>query len=73
MKNQNFKHINLGQSLPMNNIHAVSVSIPKFQDIIDYEENNPVILKKLKNAYPRFKIHSYLVKMSEYLRLKYSI
>ena len=49
-----FTHIPCGQTLPINNIHAVSVSMPSLQDVIDYEEQTPQILEKIKSAYPRF-------------------
>ena len=34
--------------------HAVSVSLPKWQDVIDYEEKIPAFHKNLKAIYPRF-------------------
>ena len=35
-----------GETLPVNNIHAVSTSMPTLQDVIDYEEQTPEILEK---------------------------
>ena len=55
-----FNPIPCGQTLPLNNIHAVSVSMPNLQDVIDYEEQTPEILEKITTAYPRFIIHPYL-------------
>ena len=33
-----FNPIECGETLPQNNMHAVSTSMPKLQDVIDYEE-----------------------------------
>ena len=35
MKESIFTHIPCGQTLPLNNIHAVSVSMPELQNVID--------------------------------------
>jgi len=43
-----FNPIPCGQTLPLNNIHAVSVSMPNLQDVIDYEEQTPEILEKIQ-------------------------
>ena len=59
MKESIFTHIPCGQTLPLNNIHAVSVSMPELQNVIDYEEQTPQILEKIKSAYPRFVMHPY--------------
>lgn len=68
-----FSHIKCGQTLPVNNVHAVSVSMPTLQEVIDYEENTNGIHEKIKSAYPRFVMHPYLKKMAEFLRQKYDI
>lgn len=73
MTESKFNHISCGQTLPPNNIHAVSVSMPKLQDVIDYEEQNPEILKKIKSAYPRFILHPYLKILANYMKKKYKI
>ena len=68
-----FKHISCGETLPQNNIHAVSVSMPHLQDVIDYEEQTPQILEKITIAYPRFVVHPYLKLLANYLKEKYCI
>ena len=73
MKNQTFSHISCGQTLPQNNIHAVSVSMPNLQDVIDYEEQTPQILEKITVAYPRFVMHPYLKMLAKYIKEKYSV
>jgi len=60
MKKATFYPIPCGQTLPQNNIHAVSVSMPTLKDVIDYEEQTPEILEKITIAYPRFNVHPYL-------------
>ncbi|MBP7769655.1 MAG: PLP-dependent transferase [Aliarcobacter sp.] len=73
MKQSIFNHIPCGQTLPQNNIHAVSVSMPNLQDVIDYEEQTPEILEKIKSAYPRFVMHPYLKILASYIKEKYKI
>ncbi|OCL82161.1 aminotransferase class I/II-fold pyridoxal phosphate-dependent enzyme [Arcobacter porcinus] len=73
IKESIFKHIPCGNTLPQNNIHAVSTSMPTLQDVIDYEKQTPQILEKIKVAYPRFLIHPYLKLLSNYLKDKYSV
>jgi len=68
-----FSPIPCGQTLPVNNVHAVSVSMPTLQEVIDYEENTNGIHDKIKSAYPRFVMHPYLKKMAEFLKQKYNI
>uniref|UniRef100_UPI004047213B PLP-dependent transferase n=1 Tax=Aliarcobacter sp. TaxID=2321116 RepID=UPI004047213B len=68
-----FSHIPCGQTLPLNNIHAVSVSMPELQDVIDYEEQTPQILEKIKSAYPRFVMHPYLKLLSIHIKEKYKV
>jgi len=46
----------LGAPLPPST-HAVSVSLPKWDDIIGYEEGDPKVLQSLKAGYPRFVLH----------------
>ncbi len=73
MRKTIFKHINLGETLPINNVHSVSVSMPKLQDVIDYEKLVPKVLDKIKSAYPRFMIHPYLKILANFIKDKYNI
>ncbi len=68
-----FSPIPCGQTLPVNNVHAVSVSMPTLQEVIDYEENENGIHEKIKSAYPRFVMHPYLKRMAQFLKQKYNI
>ncbi len=73
MKKSFFQAIKCGKTLPINNIHAVSVSMPKIQDVIDYEEGDTKILEKIKSSYPRFMLHPYLKKLAFFIKNKYNI
>ena len=46
----------LGRSIP-DSLHAVSVALPRWQDVVGYEEKWPEVVSRLQNGYPRFVIH----------------
>ncbi len=46
----------LGAPLP-DSRHAVSVAIPAWQDVVDYEEGHPRIAAAFRCGYPRFFLH----------------
>ncbi|MCJ1236088.1 hypothetical protein MMC14_004065 [Varicellaria rhodocarpa] len=48
----------LGQSIPADTAHAVSVSLPTWKACVGYEEGEDWVLSKMKQAYPRFYIHN---------------
>ncbi len=73
MSDSIFQPIICGETLPPNNIHAVSVSMPTLQDVIDYEEQTPEILEKITIAYPRFVMHPYLKILAKFIKDKYKI
>ena len=62
------QHIPLGNSLPINNPHSVSVSLPSLQNVIDYEENKPELLNQLNSGYPRFFKNKLVQKLEEYVK-----
>src|SRR6266567_5698964 len=47
----------LGHPIPPS-IHAISVALPRWQDVVGYEEKKPEVLARLASGYPRFKIHA---------------
>ncbi len=53
----------LGQALP-NSPHAVSVALPRWEDVIAYEEKDPKCLKSLRSIYPRFGQNPLISKIS---------
>ena len=73
MNEKVFKPIECGETLPQNNVHAVSVSMPKLQDVIDYEEGEGEGFQKIKSGYPRFILHPYLKILASYIKKKYNI
>lgn len=46
----------LGRALPPS-IHAVSVALPRWEDVVGYEEKKPEVISRLACGYPRFVIH----------------
>ena len=65
-----FRHTPCGETIPPNNVHAVSVSIPTMADVISYEEGEN---KDIKIGYPRFVLHPYLRKMADFLHIEYGL
>ena len=56
----------LGRAVP-DTIHAVSMALPTWEDVIGYEEKKPEILSRLKNGYPRFVIHQLIQQLANQL------
>lgn len=54
----------LGKALP-DSPHAVSVSLPRWQDVVGYEEKKPEVVDKLALGYPRFVIHPLVRKLAK--------
>ncbi|KAG8424273.1 Cystathionine gamma-synthase [Metarhizium acridum] len=47
----------LGEPIPQDTAHAVSVSLPTWQSNIGYEEGEQWVVEKMATGYPRFFIH----------------
>src|SRR5512136_3380729 len=47
----------LGRPIPPSP-HAVSVALPRWQDVVGYEEKKPEVINALTSGYPRFFIHA---------------
>ncbi|KAH0135653.1 hypothetical protein KCU67_g16252, partial [Aureobasidium melanogenum] len=45
---------NVGDTIPADTPHAVSVSLPTWAANVAYEEAQPWIVEKMKCGYPRF-------------------
>ena len=56
LTNPAWQPADLGVPLP-DSPHAVSVAMPSWQDVIDYEEGRPELAAKLQSGYPRFFCH----------------
>ncbi len=46
----------LGRPLP-DSPHAVSMALPRWQDVVGYEEKRPEVIERLRIGYPRFVVH----------------
>ncbi|VGO14716.1 Cystathionine gamma-synthase [Pontiella desulfatans] len=46
----------LGKPIP-DTKHAISMCLPRWQDVVGYEEKDPATMEKLKLGYPRFFYH----------------
>ncbi|TGJ80772.1 hypothetical protein E0Z10_g7992 [Xylaria hypoxylon] len=56
--------IELGDSIPPNTAHAVSVSLPTWKSNIGYEEGEQWVLSTMVTGYPRFFIHKAIQALS---------
>ncbi|WP_320668187.1 PLP-dependent transferase [Prochlorococcus sp. MIT 1307] len=54
----------LGQALP-DSPHAVSVALPRWKDVIAYEEKDPSVLKTLRSVYPRFGLNPLVLEVAQ--------
>jgi cystathionine gamma-synthase len=46
----------LGRAIP-ESPHAISMALPRWQDVVGYEEKNPEVMNRLRIGYPRFLVH----------------
>lgn len=67
MDKRYYEPILCGGNLPLDNPHAFSVSMPTYQDVVDYEEGANDIFDRVKNAYPRILFHPYVKKMAQFI------
>lgn len=56
MTNMVSQHI--GDTIPNNNQHAVSVTLPTWEATVGYEEGQDWVVSQMSSGYPRFFIHS---------------
>ncbi len=54
----------LGQPIP-DSPHAVSVTLPRWSDVIAYEEKEPQCINSLKSIYPRFGFNPLIAEIAE--------
>ena len=55
-KNPLWRAEDLGKPIP-NTKHAISMCLPRWQDVIGYEEKDPATMEQLSMGYPRFFYH----------------
>lgn len=63
--------IPLGSSVPALTNHAISVSLPQWDDNIAYEEGDPRVTSRMVTGYPRFFIHRSIQKLQSLLLSKF--
>lgn len=56
----------MGSPVPAFTPHAVSVSLPTWEDNIGYEEGEKRVVDAMVNGYPRFFIHRSIQKVLRY-------
>lgn len=56
----------VGHTIPCSR-HAVSVALPRWQDVVGYEEKSPELLARLSSGYPRFVIHPIVQELANHL------
>ncbi|KAM0787655.1 hypothetical protein ACM66B_003719 [Microbotryomycetes sp. NB124-2] len=61
----------LGSTVPFMTPHAVSVSLPKWADNVDYEEGHERIKHAMTSGYPRFFIHHQIEQLSKLVRARF--
>ncbi|WP_321389375.1 PLP-dependent transferase [uncultured Desulfuromusa sp.] len=68
MNRRYYQPIPCGATLPLDNPHAFSVSMPTYQDVADYEEERNAIFERITSAYPRILFHPYVKKAAQFIR-----
>ncbi|KAI9891595.1 MAG: hypothetical protein M1814_002529 [Vezdaea aestivalis] len=61
----------IGESIPPNTPHAVSVSLPTWSAIVGYETGEEWVLSKMMTGYPRFFIHKKIRELAQSVRSLY--
>ena len=59
------RHFSLGEPL-LGSPHSVASSLPTLADVRGYEENDSRVLSALKVGYPRFLLHPYVRRLTEF-------
>jgi cystathionine gamma-synthase len=73
MNKSEFGNIKCGKSIPPENIHAISVSLPNISDVIAYEENQNNWRECMESGYPRFFRHPLEIEAIQLFRTHFSI
>jgi cystathionine gamma-synthase len=56
----------LGKPIPAS-AHAVSVALPRWQDVVGYEEKKPEVVERLSTGYPRFVVHPMVQELGRHI------
>ncbi|KAL8280603.1 hypothetical protein RQP46_006926 [Phenoliferia psychrophenolica] len=63
----------VGGTIPALTPHAVSVSLPKWQDNVDYEEGHERIKQSMTSGYPRFYIHHQIDQLAQITAARFGL
>ncbi|KAI9834243.1 MAG: hypothetical protein M1819_003081 [Sarea resinae] len=63
--------IELGQPIPPDTAHAVSVSLPTWKSNVGYEEGEKWVVDAMTTGYPRFFVHTTIQKLARSILDKY--
>ncbi len=66
LANPIWKSEELGRPIP-DSLHAVSVSLPRWKDVVGYEEKHPEVMARLSSGYPRFVVHPLVQRLAREL------
>jgi cystathionine gamma-synthase len=61
----------LGRAIPPSP-HAISVSLPRWSDVIGYEESDPAILAAIASGYPRFVLHPAVRDLNRQIEVRFA-
>ena len=64
LRNPCWQGKDLGHPLP-DSTHAVSVALPRWRDVIAYEDNDPQCRSQLRAFYPRFALHPLVAEVAQ--------
>lgn len=62
--------LEIGQPIPSDTPHAVSVSLPTWSSNIGYEEGDPHVVSLMVGGYPRFVFHTIVRKVKGFYAFK---
>lgn len=65
------QHAPVGESIPANTPHAVSVQLPTWKSNVGYEEGEKWVVDKMQTGYPRFFIHRSIRALGDIVVAKY--
>jgi len=71
LKEPKWRPEDLGAPLPAS-IHANSVCLPEWRDVVDYEEKNPRVIQRLQAGYPRFVVPALCAQFFELCRQRFA-
>ncbi|KAI6779682.1 Cystathionine gamma-synthase [Emericellopsis cladophorae] len=57
----------LGESIPPDTAHAVSVSLPTWKSNVGYEEGEDWVVSRMTTGYPRFYVHKTIMGLAEHI------